>query len=123
MKFKVVAGYHCEGERHPVTGKLISYGPGEIIESQIDLVKLHGREKFEPVSSDVPVTRRSTTTAPQQTNPPSQKESGHTAKELEGMTLEELKRLAAEEEIDLGNLSKKNEIIARIVSVGSPVTA
>lgn len=119
MKFKVLRGTCCLGERDTKTNKLVTYRQGNIIETNTDLVALHGREKFEKMPDDTPVTRTSakaTSTSPQET-------SGYTAKELEGMSVEELKRLAAEEEIDLGNLSKKNDIIARIVSAGSAVPA
>lgn len=122
MRFRLLRGTHSNGDRHPVTNKLITYRRGDVFDSPINLVAIHGREKFEAVGNDVAVTKVQSIT-PRSSEPLPQKDSGHTAKELEGMTLEELKRLAAEEEIDLGNLSKKNEIIARIVNSGSPVTA
>ena len=116
MKFKILRGTHSNGERHPQTNKLITYRAGDIFESITDLVKLHGREKFERAADNAVLSR--TPLKVNATETPHQEASAYTAKELEGMSVDELKRLANEEEIDIGNLNKKNDIIARIVNVG-----
>lgn len=123
-KFRVLSGRHCEGDRDPVTNKLIIYNQGEVFESKTDLDKRFNHPtgvKFERVSDATVVSRaplaqaaaagfNSAEGAKKGTQP------AFTSNDLEVMTLDELKKLAAEEEVDLGGLTKKADIIARIQS-------
>jgi len=85
-KFRVVAGYHNEGGE--------TYGPGDIVDSASDLNKHNKQEaiKFEQVGEVL-----------------------SSQDELKQHTVAELQDLAAEEEIDLGDATKKAEIVEVIL--------
>lgn len=120
--FRVVNGSHSNGERDPATGKLITYKKGEVFESKHDLVKTHNSNvsvKFErmpegALPSRSPVAQAAIAGASQALTPPGKSAFG--SAELEVLTIEELKKLAEQEEIDLGKLTSKKDIIARIQS-------
>lgn len=95
MKFQLLAGRHITGQKE----ERRIYRIGDVIESDDDLVKRFGGDKFQRVDDDAKATdvndsRRAT---------------------LEAMTLKELRKFADDEEIDLGGASRKNEIINVIV--------
>jgi hypothetical protein len=77
-----------------------SYLPGDIIESDRDLVAMFGRNKFELMPDDTPL-----------------RQGGPTLRQsLEQLTISQLKELATEREISLEGASKKQEMIDAIVS-------
>lgn len=129
-KFRLLHGNHCENERDPNTNELVKYKAGDIFFSPQPLDKMHnspGSIKFEPVSDGTLVTRHPVAKAatagfngePEKIEADSISNTSQpmfSTAELERMNVEELKKFAAEEEIDLGTASKKADIIARIQS-------
>lgn len=94
MKFKLLVGWHSgvgpSGPNHVYK----STEPGNnVVESDIDLVAHCGAEKFAKIDQDYP---------------------SETNDSLETLTVPELKKFAQNENIDLGNASKKDEIIRAI---------
>ena len=85
---------------------------GEIVESPIDLMRKFGWEKFQAIDD-----RGQTPFEPPKPKMPA-KEVSHEADraDLETMTVQDLRRLAQEEEIDLGTAIRKEEIINTILA-------
>lgn len=121
--FRVLSGVHCEGERG-ADGKLVKYRRGEIFKSKSDLDKTHNQPmsiRFERLPDDTPLTRPQVAQAAAQgfntaftdTNQPTP-ELQKIFDDIQKMDVAALQKFAAEEEIDLGNLKKKEEIIAQI---------
>src|SRR5689334_4526773 len=48
-RFKLKVGFHTQKSKDP--NKPYMYGPGSIVESRTDLVKVHGHEKFEEIGT------------------------------------------------------------------------
>ena len=92
MKFKVVSG------SHRVTGQ--TFPKGSVVESTVDLVKLHGRDKYECVSGDAVATEEP-------------KASGD---DYDHMTVAQLKEVAEQDEIDITGCKNKAEIVATLRS-------
>lgn len=88
MKFRVLNGSHrAKGQ---------TFSKGSIVESTIDLVKLHGRDKYELVSSN------SETASLQEPE----------GDDYDHMTVAQLKEVAEQDEIDISGAKNKAEIIA-----------
>ena len=88
MKYRLLRGQHISGERD-ADGKKIVYKAGDVFESPIDLVARFNdprmaEQKFERVFTEDP---------------------------LEVMTVAQLRELAEEEEIELPNNAKKQDIL------------
>lgn len=108
---------------------------GDIIETDLDLKALFDRPgnipKFEDITHGAAMAAMTPESIDQQVAELLRKkaemvnaqgsEKTHGDRTLESMTVEELKKLAAEEEIDLGKATKKEDIIRIIQS--SPVMA
>ncbi len=94
MLYKLKYGSHGDGKRH--------YDEGSLVESLLDLVALFPG-KFEEVS------RRSVAV---QIEPPTRQDGIS----LEDLTTEELRMLAQEERIDIGDVVDRTELV-RIVGV------
>jgi hypothetical protein len=96
-KFKLLVGQHAEHGR--------VYKAGDIIETDYDLNRFNApkAEKFQRITGEEAqaITQSQAAQAP-------------VDETLESMTLQELRNLAAEEELDLGNAKTKAEIIAAI---------
>lgn len=95
-RYRLRAGSHID--------KNGTYKQGDVFDSDEDLVKRFGHQKFERVYSEVthkPVEK-------------SDKASDKSDDGLESMTLEELRKFAEGEEIDLGKATRKDEIIKAI---------
>lgn len=114
-KFRVLRGSHNEG------GK--TYHRGDVVESRVDLVKKFNEKGIPPRFSRITGREVKETTDPgpstsdQKPNDPALNPSNRFGVEtLKMMNLTELKGLAAEEEIDLGGATKKDEIIAILMS-------
>lgn len=113
FKFRLLAGHHCEGKKDPATNQLIRHKQGDVFESEIELDRKFNRPgciKFERITGDVPVTVPST---PSQENKAG---NGYSKEELESLTVNELKKLAEEDSIDLTGASTKDQIIARFLA-------
>lgn len=104
-KFRVQAGQHIQRDSDGVSR---TYSAGEECDSDRDLVALFGEEKFRLVSGS-PV-------APAQSN--NRSDDGLLAK-----TVADLRELAEEEEIDLGDAKTKVDIIKAIRKERSAVPA
>jgi hypothetical protein len=95
--------------RDPFTGKetlrrLVSKRydePGDVIETENDLVKLFGVNKFEEIYED--------------SKPAMVHDDGRSLKLMERMRVEDLRKYAEEEEIDLGDAGIKKDIIQKIL--------
>lgn len=104
-RYMVLAGAHYEGGKQ--------YVPGDIVDSMTDLNRLNGpgmKPKFKQVkdSRDEEQARTQVSVAPAV----QQKEtSDGILGTLEGMTVSDLRKLAAEEEIDLGDAKTKEELV------------
>lgn len=130
-RFRLNTGKHQQKEDK--TGKSRLYRQGEIIETEADLSKLNtggGTPKFERLEDrserrryeePTPATTTPTVVPPSPASSPSlpqgtpskatQSEAGYTESELAGMTVNELKELAAEDEIDVKGAQTKAELI------------
>lgn len=105
-RFKLLHGIHNEG------GK--TYYPGDVIDSASDLSK-HNRPsnvRYEPVAEETDDPLGSADTL--QANPVPL-ESGAP---LESLTIAQLRQLAEEYEVDLGDAAKKGEIIDALQTEG-----
>ena len=100
MKFRLLRGRHAvtasqaQGPEKQVIVVTKTYVKGDIVESDVDLVKKSGANKWEEVEGDVPAPKP--------------------AVDLDSMTVQQLKQYAATEEIDLDDTTKKDEIITLI---------
>lgn len=146
MKFKVLAGGHVQddpcspepSERQRERGMVRAsktYMPGEVLENDLDLVKLFGPNKFERVPDNTPV---SGSPSPHAHEPPIAPHKGLVVDDreritdprfpsvmgqkppssqteyfgmLDKLTPAELKSLAASEEIDLKGVKTKEEML------------
>lgn len=97
MKFRLKRGKHRQGG--------ITYERGAIVESHIDLVKRMGGEKFEKLDGSIVLDKPEVVEV----------DDG-----LEAMTVPELRKWAAEEEIDLTGLNRKEEILTKIRDAFKP---
>lgn len=153
MRFKVLAGQHIQGDKtQPIvkeTGKHPSktYDVGSVVESDIDLAKKHGYDKFQLLAdkrsspSPKPVPKQVTaqpvvpsfeeveaeleeddnTPVPQVEEEEAAAEENEspaiTREELQGMSLKELRAYAQEMSINTSNMKDKNTVIAAILDV------
>jgi hypothetical protein len=114
QQFRLLVGTHCEGEKDE-DNRLIMYKQGDIVETKSDLcAKFNsvGSVKFERIETEnaqlplsKPVTQApggSVKTATPAANP---------IDTFEAMSVEELKKHAEQEEINLGKAATKPEII------------
>jgi len=91
--YRLLAGSHNEGGR--------TYNRGDVIESKSELDVKFGRNKFEKLVS----------------NPKFVADTTNQADTLESMTVAQLKTLAEDEEIDLGGVTSKADILKCIRQV------
>jgi hypothetical protein len=123
--FKILRGTHDESipEQRDKDGNVTHPGvkrtfrAGDVFESEYDLLKLNapGCQKFALLSGQVPVQ-----TLPQEPAQPAATPAV-TTKEgirstLEGMSVKELRDMAAAEEIDVTGLSRKEDLINALVN-------
>lgn len=101
-RFRVLKGKYHEG----AGGERKTYSPGDIVTSNVDLVSTFGTRKFERIDD----SGRSVALSP-----PRRQEPPAPTNDLSSLTVGELKRLAADEEIDLGGVNRKEDIV-RIIS-------
>jgi hypothetical protein len=104
-------GCKCEKCSDEDTRNWHVYRPGDIIDTKINLLALNQPPrsmKFEMVDEKGKIVHSESAVAHPQTPIPARRDG------LEAMTVNELKLLAAEEEIDLGEATRKEEIIAVI---------
>lgn len=92
------------------------YKPGDVVESEIDLVARHGFEKFELMphnySASAPTEVREPDHQPSAPQAPTEsKPSQWSVEDLQGMTITELREVATEEAVDLRGATKKEDII------------
>lgn len=106
-RWRLLHGNHHE--RDPITGKIISYKAGNgkrpIIATNQNLGRLNQKDsrKFELVSDD-----------PNETVEDSPQDVIPSEDILDAMTDDELRKLAEEEEIDLGKLKNREQILKKI---------
>ena len=91
-KFKLIAGRHITGKTEQ-DRKI--YRIGDVVESDRDLVERFGKDKFQRVGDDAVATVV----------------NGEARAELEAMSVRDLRELAEADEVELGNATRKNEII------------
>lgn len=111
MKFKVLRGSHTEGGRR--------YSKGDIVDSASDLSKYNspGATKFAKVAEAEPAVSATVSVVPPLAEPVSLEADGesYTRDELAGFSVAELREIAEDLEVDLGNVSKKADIISTIL--------
>lgn len=92
----------------------VMHGPGETFLSNVDVVKRFGSEKFRKVGNKPVPEGYGEKEATAESN--RQVAENEAAKEdiLTSMTIEELKSVAAEEEIDVSDCKKKDDYINKI---------
>ena len=95
MRFVVLAGKHHEGI--PSLGTAKVYRRGDVVETSEDLVKAFGKDKFRRLRDG-------------EANP-IEKPSSPLEMDLKSKSVSELKGIAADYEIDLGDARSKAEII------------
>lgn len=131
--FRVLSGTHCEGERGP-DGKLVKYRRGDVFRARGDLDKTHnhpGSIRYERLPENTPTKNANvvaqaaaegfnTAFTDSDQSPPGVQSI---FADLQKMDVAALTKFAQEEEIDLGNLKKKEEIIAQIKKSMTPATA
>lgn len=106
-KFRVLRGQHTESEKTDGTPRV--YSRGDVLESKTDLLRHNsraGEAKFERVGDDAETTSDTGIASCDQ----------RSSNTLDDMTVEELRTLAAEEEIDLSESKTKRHIIAAILA-------
>ena len=129
--FRVLVGTHCEGERG-ADGKLVKYRKGDVFRSKSDVDKTHNGPasiRFERLPEDTdPKLLKNPTKSGNEiavsdaakagfdtlTTDAQNEELKKIFASVDKMDLAGLQKFAAEEEIDLGNLKGKNEILAQI---------
>jgi len=130
MKFVLLAGKHqVPDPTRPANPAVpdgpranITYGEGDTIESEVDLVKQfnsRGSEKFRRVRDDTPISSgyQSVHDMPspeEKMETIRQQQQGELGGLFEGKTVAELKLLASDNGINLAGATKKDEIIAKI---------
>ena len=102
MRFKLLVGQHIQNEPDGTEKK---YSAGEVIESNVDLEKRFG-DKFRRVYG----------------TPEDERDEPTTGDDLERMTVKELQALAAEEEVDLRGMTKKEDLIKALRLGGRTVS-
>jgi hypothetical protein len=117
--FRLLRGQHAQGhypQGHPKVGNPIVYEAGDIVESDADLLFLNGKvgslgPKFEVVHDDrLHATDRVNLAKKEMpVDPASPQGDG-----LDSFTLDELKQLAEDDEVDLGKAKTKEQVIKAI---------
>lgn len=107
MRFELLAGAHTDGEVSQ--GNRVIYRPGDVIETDVDLAKMFGSDKFRKMDESEPNTPKKRPQSQQVVTVP-------TREELNKMSMADLRALAAEEEIDVSTTSKKEEVVNMIIS-------
>ncbi len=120
--YRVIKGRHLEFQDGSQGDRRVSkiYDTGEIVESAVDLCEAFNQVdeqgvprsiKFERVDSvGRPLAKRKVKPKVSQ----QQQQSEPASDGLDGLTIEELRKFAAEEEVDLGDAKKKEDIIEAI---------
>ncbi len=115
MRFRVLRGNHVTGSRKK--GTYHKFTKGDVVDSTVDLVKRFGGVKFERLP-DGPDMAAVTEAARTGFSGADYESATAVAKKDDGaygdMTIEELRLLAEEEEIDLGGAKSKAAIIAAL---------
>ena len=136
--FRMLVGTHCEGERG-ADGKFVKYRKGDIFRSKSNLDKTHNGPasiRFEklpedtdpkllknPKSNEMTVSDAAKAGFDTITTDAANEELKKIFASLDKMDLAGLQKFAAEEEVDLGNLKGKNEILAQIKKSLTPGVA
>lgn len=113
-KYRVLRGRHAHGKDK--NGSQIVYGPGDIVETDVDLTKLNAvgpklSRKFEKVADGVSPTKKAEGSPTVRAGAPDDN--------LDSMTVSELRQFAEEEEIDLSSVpqnARKEVLVQRIRS-------
>lgn len=118
MKFKLLRGTHHEAKWDksvkPPVDRGRTYHAGDVIETNFDLTTLNGGDpqtvKFEKVDDATPAT--AVDAVPVEIKSSVNTNAAAVDDTLDAMTVNELKEMAAEEEIDLGSAKSKAEILS-----------
>jgi hypothetical protein len=94
-KYRVLAGKHIQGKTW--------YGPGDVVESRADLIEKFGASKFALVEGG---GGNAVATVDRQDQ----------RKELESLSVKELREFAESEEIDVTTCSRKDEYVNAILA-------
>lgn len=94
-------------------GKERVYKPGDVVESSSDLSQ-RWPEKFERVFDDVPVSKGENSPGAGESNTSAPITPNNSVDTFDAMTLDELRKFAAEEEIDIRSAKTKAEAIKLI---------
>jgi hypothetical protein len=123
-RFRLKRSQHCDNDPH--TGKNTVYVKGDVFDSDKDLLKENratpDKDRFELVSSDTPMhyagcplTRKEQKEGKTLTTTPSTVVNPSAAEDtFSSMTLDELKKFAQAEDINLGKAKSKDEVLAVI---------
>lgn len=105
MKFKLLRGGH--------TDKQGTHEPGAVVESDTDLAARFGANKFQRVHE---ATHQPEVSPPQEPSekPPQETGSDDLMVELGAMSVKQLRQVAEDREIDLGDATRKDDIVARV---------
>ena len=114
MKFRILRGIHSEGGQ--------TYGVGSVVDSKSDLGRFNSspdEPRFERVFSDPEETRAAAMAGCPELQPKAAAVAEQPAAKdaFDGKTVEELRGLAEEMEIDLGKARTRDQILAVLRSV------
>lgn len=95
-RFRLLKGRHCEGQKDPVSGKLLNYKPGDVFDSPFNLEAKNSQfsKKFERVSESL---EPGYYPFPEGYVPSNTKKLPYRSADLDLMSLEHLKQLALQE--------------------------
>jgi hypothetical protein len=112
-RFRLLCGKHHEGDAN---GAQRTYVRGDVFDSPYNLLKFNSLEskRFEVVPDSTPLVHNEVKKPPAEPNLETPQAGPATENTLDSMTVTELRTLAEEEEIDLGNASRKDQIIQAI---------
>jgi hypothetical protein len=106
--YKLLAGQHVEKDAE---GNRKKYKAGQYVSSKLDLERRHGTRKFRKISDDDVAPAVAKLDDPTQ---PKAKRQPPVNDALDDMTVEQLKQLAEDDEIDLSGATRKADIIQKI---------
>lgn len=120
--YRLLTGTHAEtahtyetlpgGELKETGAKTTVYRQGDCFESENEfLVEKHGKDKFEKLSDNYDLAVHAAAQAGKGDTPAANPSTAGAAAQFSDWTIEELKAYAVENEIPLGNVTKKADII------------
>lgn len=96
-RFELLGGTHTQGDG-------VIYKRGDTVASELELDVLHGSNKFRRLSEDTRPSSPPPATVPEEAD-------AADLSFLDGMSLKELREYAEQEEIDLGDAKRKQDVL------------